>query len=67
MAAYRSYCFGPSGGIVTVDASDLADDDAASRWGADLLARSGACDAVEVWQLSRRVCRHERERAASLA
>jgi len=67
MAAYRSYCFGPGGGIITVDASDLVDDDAASRWGADLLARSEACSAVEVWELSRRVCRHERERAPSLA
>ena len=66
MAAYRSYCFGPSGGIMTVDASDQVDDEAASRWGADLLARNQACRAVEVWELSRRVCRHERERPPPL-
>jgi hypothetical protein len=63
MAAYRSYCFGPSDGIITVDVSEQVDDEAASRWGATLLARNEACRAVEVWELSRRVCRHQRGRA----
>jgi hypothetical protein len=59
VASYRCLCFAAGGKIVAVDVSDQPDDEAASRWGAALLDRDTRCAAVEVWQLARRVCRHE--------
>ena len=64
MATYRCFFFGPDGGIVGVETADQPDDDAAAQWGAGLLTRDASCRAVEVWQLTRRICRHERSTAA---
>jgi hypothetical protein len=62
MAVYRCYQFNPDGRIIGVEISDQPDDDAAALWGAGLLDRNPdpACQAVEVWQLARRICRLER-------
>jgi hypothetical protein len=60
MASYRCYLFDVDDHILSVDSTDLPDDDAAIRWGAALLVADRPCVAIEVWQLARRVCRLQR-------
>jgi hypothetical protein len=60
MASYRCYFFDADDRIISVDSTDLPDDEAAIKWGAALLTADRPCAAIEVWQLARRVCRLQR-------
>ena len=62
MAAYRCFHFSFDDQIIGMDVTDQPDDDAASVWGASLLERDTGQQAVEVWQLSRRIVRLDRQR-----
>jgi hypothetical protein len=60
MATYRCYFFDAYGRIVGVETGDLPGDAEAIKWGADLMTGERPCAAVELWQLTRKVCRLER-------
>jgi hypothetical protein len=62
MAAYRCFYFGLDDLIIGMDVTDQPDDEAASQWGAALLDRDASQHAIEVWQLSRRILRLDRQR-----
>ncbi len=60
MVAYRCLFFDAAKHTRRVASAELPDDPAAIEWAAGLLAADPLSAAIEVWQLARLICRHER-------
>jgi hypothetical protein len=59
MARYRCFLMTSDSGLLDSDVAEHRDDQAATAWASELLARFPAA-AVEVWDRQRLVCRWDR-------
>jgi hypothetical protein len=60
MVAYRCFLLDPDKRPRSAQVAELRDDQAAIEWAARLLDADPRSAAIEVWQVARLVCRHER-------